>query len=56
MKQILNSRINNPENNVDWSSHIANIVSTATGMYLLLETNRKKIYITNQISDQDFVL
>ncbi|CAG5028081.1 unnamed protein product [Parnassius apollo] len=30
MKQILNNRVTNPENNVDWSSHIKNIINTAT--------------------------
>lgn len=32
MKQILSNRVSNPENNVDWSSHLNNIVSTATGI------------------------
>ncbi|XP_014362006.2 protein CREBRF homolog [Papilio machaon] len=39
MKQILNSRINNPENNIDWSSHIANIVSTATEVKIAGQTS-----------------
>lgn len=32
MKQIVSNRVSNPENNVDWSSHMNNIVSTATGI------------------------
>lgn len=32
MKQILSNRVTNPENNVDWSSHMNEIVTTATGI------------------------
>lgn len=31
MKQIISNRVTNPQNNVDWSSHITDIVNAATG-------------------------
>lgn len=34
MKQVLRSRITNPQNNVDWTTHITGIVNTATGIYV----------------------
>ncbi|KAL4716126.1 hypothetical protein ACJJTC_013903 [Scirpophaga incertulas] len=39
MKQILSNRITNPQNNVDWSSHINGIVNAATELKIAGKTS-----------------
>ncbi|CAH2084793.1 unnamed protein product [Euphydryas editha] len=39
MKQIISNRVTNPENNVDWTSHINNLVTTATEVKIAGKTS-----------------
>ncbi|XP_038213866.1 protein CREBRF homolog [Zerene cesonia] len=39
MKQIIGNRVTNPDNNVEWTSHLNNIVSTATEVKIAGKTS-----------------
>lgn len=36
MKQVISTKVTNPQNNADWTAHVTEVINNATGMCLHL--------------------